>query len=530
MRVLKNFPEDEVLHAAIVIPSYDEGDGILPTIEAWVRQTITSGVRAALFVVVNSSRKSNSKVRESNRLTHELVQAFIEGGEDPRRFEEDSWKEFMSLRNMIQATRFRLAVIDLWSKGNSPRKCNVGMARDLGAREACKHLADDGFLVMSDADTLPQRRYLHHANLMLKVLPKMAALTGDVILEDRRDRGEDERILLRDCMNELQVLMQRAARIYYLQKPDRKPFPYLPGSNMVVTKEAYLSVGGIPHINGAEDTELSRKILRAGHAIRDMADFLEVRTSSRVSLRTDPGHGMGQGIKEASDHQQAPWLAPVLPFEACLFVERLLESVIEVNSRGLPDKNDWMKALQECLCRSGEEVLEEDELERLWNANQADPTLQEIHFNRVLLIEVDRIAKDTFYSDPFYTALKEFISDIRSLEDSQNDRGSFQKFGMAYRIAIPGDFLSQVAYEIRSIRRFLKEKEQQLLDKSSQPMMKIDPEKSSVKADDWYFSWMSALSLFFQSFFKRDLRGRTSFGAVPSRSSCSFPHPADQRH
>jgi len=462
MRVYKNFPDEERLQAAVVIPSYDEGDAILPTINAWVCQSISSEVRMALFVVINNSSKPSSKVKDSNRMTHELMMAFIEGGEDPRKFEEKSWQEFTRLKNMIREFRFRLALVDLWSKGNAPRKCNVGMARDLGAREACKYLSEDGFLVMTDADTVPQGKYLYHADKILKVSPKVAALKGAVYVKDWCDHEENERILSKDCVNDLQVIMQRAARIYYLQKPDRKPFPHLPGSNTVVTKEAYLSVGGIPHINGAEDTELSRKILRAGDVIREVGDFLEVQTSSRVSLRTEKGHGLGQAMKEASDYQQIPWQTPVLPFEACLFLETLLESVAFANSRYSSEKSDWKEGIQACLRKAGEELLEPDELDRLWNANQSDPTLQDIHFNRVFLIEADRIAEEIFGKIPFFSAWKDFISHLCSLESSQNDRLTFPKFDLVYHVVVPMDFLIQVRCEMRDIHRFLKKKTQQL--------------------------------------------------------------------
>lgn len=408
MQVLKNFPDDEKLQAAIVIPSYDEGAGVLPTIRAWLRQSISSGVRAALFVVVNNSKKSSSDIKDSNRLTHELVESLLKEDMLPSlKLDGEVWQEFSKLKELVLSTRFRLALVDLWSKRHAPDKCNVGMARDVGARVAGQYVRDDGFFVMSDADTTPGRRYLYQAELYLRFNQDIDAIKGDVYVKDSKDPEAKKR----SALMRLSQTLENQMRSFWLDedfgKFERRLFPHLAGSNTVVRKKVYESAGGIPHINGAEDTELSRKILRKGGKIYNAGPRVSVDTSARISLRTEAGHGLGQGIREVIDYLDTPWEFPVLSLQACRFAELLLELLSEANQEGFGDKERWKEYILQRLSVKGED-LEEDHLERLWQANQADLTLVEVHFNRLLAVEVDKIAEEIYGKEPFYVVLAHF--------------------------------------------------------------------------------------------------------------------------
>lgn len=422
MRVFKNFPDDEKLQAAVVIPSYDEGANILETIDAWRIQMQLYEVRAALFVVVNNSRKSSREVKDSNKTTFDLLKSLVE--KDVKRFKnlpKGRRQVFGKLREDIrQDTKFRMALIDLWSSGNAPEQCNVGLARDTGARVACEYLQDDGFLISSDADTIPSRTYLCDAEAGLKALPDVSALKGGVTLDvPKGDLETAERISLFEVIQHLERQMRSFVLLQEFQKKERRKFPHLAGSNAVIRKSAYESAGGFPHIRGAEDTELSRNILRQGGKIYQARYALEVKTSVRVSERAEAGHALGQAIKNADDHVEAPWNARVYSLTACRLMERLLEALATTNAQFPFHKKTWQLGVAHFLVRCGEYELTADHLERLWNANQIDPTLVDVHFNRILEVEVERIAAEIYEKMPLRVALAEFRSFLKYREQQR---------------------------------------------------------------------------------------------------------------
>lgn len=420
MRILKNFPEDERLRAAIVIPSYDEGIGLLKILHAWTMQIITSGVKTAIFMVVNNPKKASRQVRESNKQSIGLIEGIIYESPSVNQYAPiENAEEFLHMVRVIRTVRVRLCLIDYASKNYAPRDCNVGFARDAGFHQALKHLDAGDIVIGSDADSFPLGEYLSNAERYMREHPNVDALSGKVLLED--DPEMNNALRLYYLGHKVEELMTLITETYSHMQPVNR-FNYLSGSNMVVRVKSFLEAGGFPHRNGAEDTELARKIIKNGGAINALPKELQIQTSSRPSERTEEGHGMGHSILKAIQSQHQAWSMECPSFQALILERGILNTIATLNQKDPGNETIWKAEIQNFLRDVANIDLKPEQINRLWEVNQLDPELKDTNFNRVLVKEVKEIVRTHLPLSDLMTELSNIDIYVQAEERERPDR------------------------------------------------------------------------------------------------------------
>lgn len=389
MLVVDHFTDRE-LSAAVVIPSYQEGRGLIPSLASVARQRGIDLNEIAVFVVVNNTSSAAADVLNSNAETIGIIKD-IWAGRIPDGLNDASvvihgqeYSELESYRYIIKSD-LRVVLVDLSTEGHAPDTCNVGVARDIGGRVALDYLSDDGILIATDADTLLAKDYVSGGLKFFQANPSVAAATGPCEAYELWSRTEmHDAVKLGRLEANLKSALSMYFEEYVAKSIDKNEDVVMGGANMAVRASVFREVGGIPRLSGGEDTLFTLGILNRGLAIRAVPD-LAVLTQARISLRTDVNAGFGQTMKRMQDH--GPRYADFQTFsmETTAYVERLLLHIDMANAAG--DEIEWKRIMGDA-----ELQLSDGELDALWKENSRAPKVRAA-LNHFLVKAVWKVAE-----------------------------------------------------------------------------------------------------------------------------------------
>jgi len=171
---------------------------------------------------------------------------------------------------------------------------SVGAARRVLMDLASKRLPDDGFIIMTDADTVADKYWM---NAFLEAQSERIDLICGIINPDihrLNEQAKKQLLLTREYLN----LVARLESELFPQDCD--PWPrhsHNSGPNMAIRNSVYKQLGGIPPLACFEDIALYQKVISHGFRIKHSNTPI-VNTSCRSSSRV-PG-GFGSQIKNWS--------------------------------------------------------------------------------------------------------------------------------------------------------------------------------------------------------------------------------------
>jgi hypothetical protein len=302
--------EGEKYHGGIVIPSHREGiEGIVRTLTRcaiWVEQ-LEDKTRWAIFVVINQSTSAWDDVSQSNQATCELLTQLVSGGVISLPHVHPQVAENIA-KFWRERARVDIFMIDAFTEGYAPEICTVWIARTLWLQIALRLVDKDGFIMITDADTLPGRTYFTDGLFCFRHNPEIDMLTGPVhVYEGTQDTRHDR-------IEKIEALWRELLEIPYLPFWENNRWNYIPetvGANMFFRRGIAEKVDSFPPVNGGEDVLFGMKVAAEGFNIRSIRNTA-VWTSPRVSTRTEERHWYGQRIGRLESVAQdihTPYLA-----------------------------------------------------------------------------------------------------------------------------------------------------------------------------------------------------------------------------
>lgn len=401
-------PPENSLDVAIVIPSYNEGQDVVHMLGSIAEQKRIDDLNVGVFVVVNNARNAAQEVLASNEATMELLlhlqlDMVPDGLPSRNRIlrQLKPWNPigiFPSKKvdaERVVISRHRVALIDMSSDGHAPETCNVGLARDTGMRLAIPCTKENGILISTDADTMLGEEYIRSAYDLL-ANGKYAAVTGPVLLYSYLDQPlqQTRAQTVNQAENLIAGIMYSWIERNMVHTMERKKVPGLAGSNTAIKKMEYIAAGGIPHINGAEDTSLGLSLLRQGKEIcKD--EKLSIFTDARESDRAEAGCSMGQYMiekaKQCRDEQKSFTVAN--PAGMCL-VHMLSRTIDAVSMHNFPEEQ-WKATVNNYASVGdfGYLPLSDEELQDLWELKEKEPLLVSLDKNHFLQKYINRLAE-----------------------------------------------------------------------------------------------------------------------------------------
>ncbi len=158
------------------------------------------------------------------------------------------------------------------------RSATIGQVRDRGARDGLAQLASSPastWVLSTDADTSVPRDWVARV-LTSAAQHEAAAVVGVAGLD--RFRGTPAALAAYD-----QLIAAKMRRGDPLHQHD-----HVYGANLAVRADAYLGVGGFPHIPHGEDQDLVDRLIAAGARVLRTTD-ISVSTSGRLDGRANDG-------------------------------------------------------------------------------------------------------------------------------------------------------------------------------------------------------------------------------------------------
>jgi hypothetical protein len=403
MQIVANSPRDlEVgqYDVAIVLPSHGEAYLPLRMLHSIVADPIVADTRVAACLVINHAKGAPVEAIASNQRTKTLCVALWQNADPPADLASDEESvgagiDVAAYRKVAEniggaSTKVRLLVIDLFSEGHEPDACNVGIARREGCAAALRLLKESGVLVVADADSWLEPNFL--SELVKEYAdPAVLAATGEVRF------WPEARSRMAHALSEAANALGRAHRMLHAviapAPPESREHDYtMPGTFMTMRPHVYRESGGFGPISGGEDIELSLRILKGGTPIRYL-DGPKVSTTTRVSLRTDPGHGLGQDVARRLAHVGEPGAYPVASFDALCSRRRLLADLEAARAAG--GDAGMETALRrfeiDCPAEAGLQRLGEEEIAAFLEAYRLAPNIAYLRDNDFFLNEVDRV-------------------------------------------------------------------------------------------------------------------------------------------
>ncbi|WP_026933135.1 glycosyltransferase [Christiangramia echinicola] len=174
----------------------------------------------------------------------------------------------------------------------------VGAARRLIMDLASKRLKGNGFIVMTDADTIADKYWL---DAYLNIMPSPTDLVCGIIEPDLKDLNKEAKHQLFQTRKYLDLVTRLESDIF---PQDHDPWPrhsHNSGPNMAIRNSVYIKLGGMPPIACLEDIALYQKVISNGYKVKHCSAPI-VTTSCRSSSRV-PG-GFGTQIKNWSNSLQ----------------------------------------------------------------------------------------------------------------------------------------------------------------------------------------------------------------------------------
>lgn len=401
-------PPENSLDVAIVIPSYNEGQNVVHMLGSIAEQIGINDLKVGVFVVVNNARDAVSEVLASNETTIDLL----------LHLQSDLVPDGLSGRNRILrqlkpwnpigifaskkldaerviTSKHQVTLIDMSSDGHAPEMCNVGLARDTGMRLAIPCTKDNGILISTDADTMLGEGYVRRAYDLLSK-DRYAAATGPVLLYSHVDQPlrqvQGQTISQAESIISGLIFWWIERNIMYTMK--RKKVPGLAGSNTAIKRSEYIAAGGIPHINGAEDTNLGLSLLRQGKKIckdKNLYIFTDARESDRAEAECSMGQHMIARASRYRDDQEGFSVANPAGF---VMAHMLSGTVEAANIRNLPEEQ-WKAMVSNYISIGdfGYLPLSAEELQDLWELKEKEPLLVSLDKNHFLQKYINRLSE-----------------------------------------------------------------------------------------------------------------------------------------
>jgi hypothetical protein len=407
-------PRSQSFDAAIVIPSFREGFGVLQNLETIADQEHVNLSRIAVAVVVNNARNASAEVLRSNRQTDDIIRGLWTQQPPPSLLQEadqneKAYEALLTFRKICRAD-LRPILIDAWRGSNAPRQCNVGLARDWGCRSVWPLLKPFAPIVNTDADTKLVPRYMRTAlDLYAETDTNAAKGPAKNVYDDRTKHIVQSVLQYRGHIFKVQNQLLSLQGIPPVQE---SPIVLLMGgANLTLDKETYRDTGGFPHIPGGEDTHLSLKILRSGRHIT-YDEGLEVHTEARPSDRTHEDNGFGQMIIRLLGHVAD---FGQLPLQSMQWQEerRWLFDHLDGHVRSCHDAQSWVELCREFDFKSDADPLTVEESVALWNAYCLAPNLYPLADNHVFQTMLNTMLQKRFPN----ASLKQNIETIEAVMD-----------------------------------------------------------------------------------------------------------------
>jgi hypothetical protein len=308
---------------AVIVPSYKEGAGILPNLEAIRDQIGIEARQVALVLVINNARDAAANVMASNFQTRLLAE---------------------KLRSTFPPN-IELRIVDRYSRQLAPETCSVGFARKAGGEVILPEMKPEGVLVNTDADTILAPDNLGRAAHHFEVLPNVDIILGNVEM-DVEGLGEEAR-----RGTELYTLSWRSRRmfeqIYELvhAAPIKNVDAKISGANFSIRAKVYKAIGGFKEMESGEDAELVLNALKQGFEPSYIQE-ISAKTSGRNSDRTSKGHGPALArlaAKYEGEYADFPVLSPTAIFA----IKNIFDNMELL--RKLEDLDEWKKRMQEAV-------------------------------------------------------------------------------------------------------------------------------------------------------------------------------------
>ncbi|MGJ8593862.1 MAG: glycosyltransferase [Aquaticitalea sp.] len=174
---------------------------------------------------------------------------------------------------------------------NSDELNTVGAARRILMNIASGRLSENGFIITTDADTIPDSNWL--ATIESYSETNIGLVCGFI----RSDYESVDGQALKYLQAKDEYLMLKSELEHKLLPNLNDPWPrhsYHWGPNLAIKNNVYNAVGGIQPLHFLEDVDLYNRVVSLGIAVRHCMDTI-VTTSTRIDSRC--GEGFGAELK-----------------------------------------------------------------------------------------------------------------------------------------------------------------------------------------------------------------------------------------
>lgn len=412
------------MDAVVVIPSYKEGKGIIPTLHSFAKQRrvnayknpIYKDINFAVFVVINNARNASEEVLESNELTAQVLDAI---SLDTLLIDLDLEESERDMIRDIIRTKVKFCIVDLYSEGNALEECNVGIASDIGSSVALEYLKnDDGVLIRTDADTIFDHEFMFGIVNTMRIQNIPGAEIG-VDLQDT-DNKEKERGFR---LYEMWERMRKAHTVFYDYIDNcytGRTHRTFKGAGIAVKASALKAVGGFPHLTGGEDSKLSELIENEVGELSKM-EGLKAKTSPRVSGRIDDlGQGFSDYLNRLSTLQD-DFANFKIPSYESYKVKRKLCAIIDIANSQEFDVAEWKFFVSEAFRDSTDGMeLTKNQLKSLCKLAYKKGEKETVQNNKELELKIDKYLAGSLPRIPLIKAMIEFIDMILNFYENKN--------------------------------------------------------------------------------------------------------------
>lgn len=163
----------------------------------------------------------------------------------------------------------------------------VGAARRILMDVAAKRLPEDGFIIMTDADTQADKNWL---DAFLKLQPEPIDLVCGIIMPDLKGLNAEAKNKLFQNRQYLDLVTRLEAELFPKESDPWPRHSHNSGPNMAIRNSVYKQLGGIPPLACFEDIALYQKVISHGYKVKHSALPI-VTTSCRSSSRVKGGFG-----------------------------------------------------------------------------------------------------------------------------------------------------------------------------------------------------------------------------------------------
>ena len=262
----------------IVVPAIAEFENIHNLLSSIIKNDRSSLQKTLIIFVINNSLSSDSKIKEDNRKSLELLRSIM------NKYTSEDFLVDISKKDI------NIGLIDAASDGNefTDKEAGVGLTRKIGLDEALKVFdytkPGKKILFFLDADCLVDGNYLKEMN---DIFNEKNISVATVDFEHSTEKKGD----YRKGIITYEIFLRHYVTGLLFAK---SPFAFHTiGSTLVCDYEAYVKVGGMNTRKAAEDFYFLQKVAKFYNIHRITST--KVRPSARESWRVPFGTGKSMG-------------------------------------------------------------------------------------------------------------------------------------------------------------------------------------------------------------------------------------------